>query len=1197
MATNSVSEQDVGETSYTMRTSMDASQVFTTIKNLRASNVLCDVIVIGNDSTEGVPCHRIVLSAHSTFFRTMFTAGLKECHEKEVKLQELSLAVLQNVVDYVYSSEITVDDSNIHALLAASVFLDTVPLAKTCWEFLERHLSRNTCLAVFCSLHCETHRPQLTDRARTLILRHFADISKNSAFLQLSKDQVIELISSDDLEVEREEDVLSAVMRWLYYDLEHRRPQLYDVVQFVRQPLLSVTSHPDYFLALMNAIKDSPAGGQLRDGEYLIQIPNRRQDAAACQARPRNRCGLTTVIVCVGGFTNNHKTTLLTECFDPIRQFWISWEKAPSNDNVLDVGLVNLDDKHIFLCGGFAWHTRRTLASVHRYDVNPSKWEAVAPMQTARSGHGVAVLNNSIYALGGSRSNSMGRYESTDTVERYDPLTNTWTSVAPLQVPLSCFASVAYNGQLYIFGGGTGNDQTTRFVFRYDPLADQWRKLTNMPTARRRCSACVGPSGLIYVIGGISAQGEDLACVEAYDTHTDKWLTKPSMGMVRHAPGTTCVDDKIYVLGGGYDDWACHSSIEVYDEIFDTWTTHPSQMPTARANFGCVTLPVLSGFGLSMSLRTAMATDSVSDCGQNAENQRVEESHAVRTSMDANHFLTTIKNLRASDVLCDVIVTGNDSTEGIPCHRIVLSAHSSFFRNMFTAGLKECHEKEVILQELSSAALKNVVDYFYSAEITVDDNNVSSLLAAALFLDIAPLADTCWDFLERHFSETTCLSIFSSLHCESHRPALTKRAKEIILRHFAEIFQRPGFLQLNKDKVIELVSSDNLVVEREDDVLSAVMSWLHYDLEQRRPQLYDIVQFVRQPLLSVASHPDYFLALMNAIKDSPAGERLREEAYLNQIPNRRQDAVASQTRPRNRGGLTTVIVCVGGYAANHNGILSTECFDPIRASWTSWEKAPFDYNVLDAGLVNLDDTFLFLCGGYHGRNNVLRDTYRYDIRGGKWEATAPVPGARYGHGAAVLNSSTYVFGGSDGTGGYTCTVERYDPSVKKWTCVGSLPMPRTLFANVAYNGHLYMFGGRKTDVSAGTTASALRYDPGTNEWKRLASMPTARRMCSACVGPSGLIYVIGGISAQNEDLSCVEAYNMRTDQWLTKSNMKIARHAAGTVCVDDKIYVLGGGFNRVACHSSIEVYSMTNSPIRGPHIPARCSSPGPILAA
>ena len=47
-------------------------------------------------------------------------------------------------------------------------------------------------------------------------------------------------------------------------------------------------------------------------------------------------------------------------------------------------------------------------------------------MNIARSGHGVAVLHGFIFAVGGMS----GPNELTETIEKYDPMLNIWTTVS-----------------------------------------------------------------------------------------------------------------------------------------------------------------------------------------------------------------------------------------------------------------------------------------------------------------------------------------------------------------------------------------------------------------------------------------------------------------------------------------------------------------------------------------------------------------------------------------------------------------------------------------------------------------------------------------------------------------------------------------------------------------------------------------------
>lgn len=74
--------------------------------------------------------------------------------------------------------------------------------------------------------------------------------------------------------------------------------------------------------------------------------------------------------------------------------------------------------------------------SVEAYDPHTNKWTLRAPMNKRRGGVGVGVANGYLYALGGhdcpASNPSVCR---TETVERYDPGTDTWTLVMKLKIP------------------------------------------------------------------------------------------------------------------------------------------------------------------------------------------------------------------------------------------------------------------------------------------------------------------------------------------------------------------------------------------------------------------------------------------------------------------------------------------------------------------------------------------------------------------------------------------------------------------------------------------------------------------------------------------------------------------------------------------------------------------------------------------
>ena len=163
-------------------------------------------------------------------------------------------------------------------------------------------------------------------------------------------------------------------------------------------------------------------------------------------------------------------------------------------------------------------------------DATEDTWAAKAPMQQARAGLGVAVVNGKIYAIGGSTAS--GQYPPdcfaggfVGTNGEYDPATDTWTTKASMPTPRDYFAIAAYQNKIYCIGGAVG--------FTVDEMSGFYG----------------------YVASGVN---------EVYDTVTDSWETKASMPFNGMKLRANVVNGKIYVMQGFY--------VHVYDPADDTWT-------------------------------------------------------------------------------------------------------------------------------------------------------------------------------------------------------------------------------------------------------------------------------------------------------------------------------------------------------------------------------------------------------------------------------------------------------------------------------------------------------------------------------------------------------------------------------------------------------------------------------------------------
>lgn len=74
------------------------------------------------------------------------------------------------------------------------------------------------------------------------------------------------------------------------------------------------------------------------------------------------------------------------------------------------------------------------------------------------------------------------------------------------------------------------------------------------------------------------------------------------------------------------------------------------------------------------------------------------------------------------NLLCDVTIVVD--TKEIPAHKVVLSSCSQYFYAMFTGDLAEAKSDRITLQEIDPKALIQLIDFVYTSEIHVTEENV-----------------------------------------------------------------------------------------------------------------------------------------------------------------------------------------------------------------------------------------------------------------------------------------------------------------------------------------------------------------------------------------------------------------------------------------------------------------------------------------
>lgn len=218
---------------------------------------------------------------------------------------------------------------------------------------------------------------------------------------------------------------------------------------------------------------------------------------------------------------------------------------------------------------------------VDMYDPVANTWTTKAPALTSRAGAGGGVINGKLYVVGGCVSSDC-RIGVTGALEVYDPVANTWTSLASIPTPRYNAAVGVINGRLYVAGGGMACPPcgALTVVESYDPATNTWRTEPSMPSGAANTSGAV-INNVLYVVGGYdwNISGGVLNSLLAFDPVANTWSVKANLPTARHVVGVAAVNGILYTFGGGTST-AVTAVAEAYDPVANLWTSRAS-MPAA----------------------------------------------------------------------------------------------------------------------------------------------------------------------------------------------------------------------------------------------------------------------------------------------------------------------------------------------------------------------------------------------------------------------------------------------------------------------------------------------------------------------------------------------------------------------------------------------------------------------------------------
>ncbi|XP_013378804.1 kelch-like protein 41 [Lingula anatina] len=552
------------------------------LQELQESKQLTDVTLVVEDKK--FPCHRSVLAASSQYFRAMFTGETVEKTQSSVSIHGVTAEAMGNIINFIYTANIELCPENIQDLFATANMLAMTHLCEVCIRYMHNHIGHSNCIELYLLGHLHDSL-LLKDASRAYILDNFSELelSKNEAFAQLPVDFMEDLLSSDELNIEKEELAFNALLQWVSWDVVNRGQHLLHLLKCLRFPFMSgeviqqtvlpsvkaVTSDPDVlcYLAVVTNTgeRDQTAGDHIEE----------------CTMVPRVGMYNAELIVFVAG--SQKEETRSVCCFDPVTKE--NYCAIPPNVSFdfryrLDYHeAVVTSQNQIFCLGGIFFpdhkYTGPALNSVKLYNARKMQWIDKQSMREPRCAFAAVVHQGKIYAIGGKPA-----YLDADplsSVESYEIEADHWTMVSPMPFALYHHAAVVCQEVIYVIGGLDASSRVTNVFLSYDPVMDSWTTVVPQPKVPRAEFAAAVYERRIYIAGGRAQERDStLSSVEVYDPVENRWRFGPELPDDRRSPLLVVFDGKLYMLGGLQTLWNRHSRARQEVDRKDMHVLHAS---------------------------------------------------------------------------------------------------------------------------------------------------------------------------------------------------------------------------------------------------------------------------------------------------------------------------------------------------------------------------------------------------------------------------------------------------------------------------------------------------------------------------------------------------------------------------------------------------------------------------------------------
>ncbi|KAL9958107.1 hypothetical protein ACROYT_G035078 [Oculina patagonica] len=382
---------------------------------------------------------------------------------------------------------------------------------------------------------------------------------------------------------------------------------------------------------------------------------------------------------------------------------------------------------------------------------------------------------------------------------------------------------------------------------------------------------------------------------------------------------------------------------------------------------------------------------------------------------------------------------------------------------------------------------------------------------------------------------------------------LIASCRKFISLNFIAFAESEDFLSLSSHEVAKWISSDDIVIDEEEDVFKILLKWINREKSQRGVKFAELFRHLRLTCMS----RDFLVSdvVTNDLVNENENCRDSVAAALKWVDRASDCHVPRPHRPRKVHESCVVVACPVHEPFN------CFCYFPDRDDWCCLPAIECHGEPIRR---------IRHAVTYRGQLfAILHDIYEsqcYDPDMNQW---CPVPWAKRDPNQVLVGNGQ----------GFEAVVPVNGEMCFKLFPILLLEVSSSLdWVNrhrscvIAFDTYIYAIGGCTLEglTFSAVLSEAARLDTVKNKWEKIADIQEARS--GACgVAANEKIFIAAGVGKDRKELKTCEMYNIMTDEWQFIASLTVSRIHGNMVLVNKTLYILGG-YRECYCNTIVECY-------------------------